>query len=137
MMLRKFIYRMVAGASAFCLVHSISAAAFAQVSVPQVKTLGPDQSMNALLFLEARTVEVENPSNELDDVAQSMNAGFAIAQSPQTQPADFALSSLPIIGELLNAEGNIDFGMELPVSFNVGSVMGETGLILSTDFTMD
>lgn len=136
-MLKKFVCRAVAGVSTFCLVYSVSAAAFAQVSAPQVKTSVPGQPMNALMFLEARTIEVESPFNELDDVAQSMNAGFAIAQSPQTQPEGFTLDSLPLIGDLLNAEGNIDLGMELPVSLNVGSVLGETGLILSTDFTMD
>lgn len=133
----KLIYRLIAGASAFCLVHSVSAAACAQVSVPQMKTSVPDQPVNALLFLEARTIEVESRSNSLSEAADNINAGFAIAQSPQTQPAGFALDSLPLISGLLDEAGNFDLGMDLPVSFNVGSVMGETGLILSTDFTMD
>ncbi len=130
------IYRMIAGVSAFCLVQSVSAIACAQKITPQIKPSGPDPSVGSLLPLEARTVEIESQSDSLESTAQTINAGFAIAHSSQSQSVGLALDSLPLIGDLINAKG-FDWGMDLPLSFNVGSVMGETGLILSTDFTMD
>ncbi|MGB3291625.1 MAG: hypothetical protein WBB01_01390 [Phormidesmis sp.] len=134
-MLNKSIYRMVAGAFTFCLVHSVSTRVCAQEAAAQTETL-PELSVEFLLPLEARTVEIESRIDSLEAIAHTINTDFAIAQSP-TEPAGLALDSLPIIGELIDAEGNFDWGIDLPIAFNVGSVMGDAGLILSADFAID
>ena len=132
-MLKQFVYRMIAGVSTFCLVHAASTVVYAQENDAQVSSAESNQLVDFLLPLDARTIEIESQPEGLDTVAHRINVGFAIAHTPPTEPA----YSLPIIGDLIDAEGNFDWGIDLPVSFNFGNVEGETGLVLSTDFALD
>ena len=136
-MLKQFVYRMIAGVSTFCLVHAASTVVYAQENDAQVSSAESNQLVDFLLPLDARTIEIESQPEESATVAHRINVGFAIARTSPTEPAGLALDSLPIIGDLIDAEGNFDWGIDLPVSFNLGNVEGETGLVLSTDFVMD
>lgn len=80
--------------------------------------------------------EIEMDAIAHQRVADSINAGFADDQTTD-ESADLNLAEIPIIGDLLDAEGNFDWGMDLPISVNLGDVMGDYGLVLSADFAMD
>ena len=71
-------------------------------------------------------IQVSNTLNER--IEQSRHAG---------REGGIQLDSIPIVGDLLDDAGNLDIGINLPFDVSIDDVMGETGLVLSTDFTVD
>lgn len=128
--------RLIAGASILCLVPTLSAdSVWAQEPNPPVS--GPLEAL--LLPLEPGKMavgEVEVDAIARQSVADRINAGFADDQTTG-ESADLDLAEIPIIGDLIDAEGNFDWGMDLPISVNLGDVMGDYGLVLSADSAMD
>ncbi len=80
--------------------------------------------------------EIEMDAIAHQKVADSINAEFTDDPSAD-ESANLNLADIPIIGDLLDAEGNFDWGMDLPISVNLGNVMGDYGLVFSADFAMD
>ena len=72
----------------------------------------------------------------LDQVSDTLNDQIESDQQANTKDS-LPLDSLPIIGELMDESGNFDIGIDLPFDVSINDVMGETGLIFSTDFTVD
>lgn len=70
----------------------------------------------------------------LDEVIQGIDAEFASAQNPTDGADELALDSIPVVGALLNEEGKFDWGMDIPVTFDFGDLIGEPVLIVGTDF---
>lgn len=89
-----------------------------------------------LLPLTARRIESPSESIALDQVSESLNVQIENSRDTDTNQG-FQLGSLPIIGDLLDEAGNLDMGIDLPFDMTIGDVMGETGLVFSTDFTVD
>ena len=77
---------------------------------------------------------VASPPNELTAIAHSINAQAAADRTAASEPDSLALTSLPIVGDFINEDGSFDMGMDLPFAFNIGDVMGETGVVLSVTF---
>lgn len=136
-MLTMPVCRLIAGASILCLMPMLSADSVWAQSEPNPSVPG---SLEALLLpLEPGTMsigEVEIDAIARQSVADHINAGFADDQTTD-ESADLDLADIPIIGDLVDAEGNFDWGMDLPISVNLGDLMGDYGLVLSADFAMD
>ena len=73
----------------------------------------------------------------LDEISQGINAEFKGIQNPTAKPDELALESIPVVGALLDEEGKFDWGMDLPVTFDFGDLIGEPVLIVGTDFPID
>lgn len=89
-----------------------------------------------LLPLFPRYVEAPEPALSLDTIAADIN-GQLFHHRPLATAPGLDIESLPIIGELIDEAGNFDWGMSLPISIDLGNVMGQTGLIFSADFATD
>ncbi|MGI8934553.1 MAG: hypothetical protein ACR2FS_10815 [Phormidesmis sp.] len=137
-MLKTSACRLIAGATTLCVVQMLSAnRVWAQTSAPDVPA--PSQREALLLPLEPGTMaigEMEMDAITHQRVADSINAEFTDDPSAD-ESANLNLADIPIIGDLLDAEGNFDWGMDLPISVNLGNVMGDYGLVFSADFAMD
>lgn len=137
-MLKTSVCSLIAGASTFCAIQLLGAGpVWAQTPVSTV--LEPDLSVTSLLPLEAGTVAVGEVGVDAiahQRIADSINAQFAGDQTSAAESTDLTLSEIPIIGEFLDEEGNFDWGMDLPISVNLGDVMGDYGLIVGADFAM-
>ena len=136
-MLRTFVRSLIAGASTLCLMQMLSAETVWAQSAPTLPTPSPLEA--SLLPLEPGTIavgEIDIDAIAHQRVADSINAGFTDDQTTD-KSADLNLAEIPIIGDLLDAEGNFDWGMNLPISVSLGDVMGDYGLVVSTDFAMD
>lgn len=86
-----------------------------------------------LLPLEAGRPSPHQISAELSATAESINTAFAKSQAPKTEPEVL----LPVVGELLNEEGKFDWGMDIPITFDFGDLIGNPVLIVGTDFQTD
>ncbi|MEL7329327.1 MAG: hypothetical protein AAGJ69_05735 [Cyanobacteria bacterium J06559_1] len=99
----------------------------------------PTQSL-ALLPLRPMQVEASFQAVQLEAIAQNMNAQMADARSHASQPEGLTLADIPLIGDVIDdvvdEEGNFESGMNLPVDFGVGNVMGSYGVTVSIDWAM-
>ncbi|MGB7085971.1 MAG: hypothetical protein WBD47_10485 [Phormidesmis sp.] len=134
-MLKAFMRCLIVGASTLCVAQVFDATAQAQVASPPAD-MPANQSTSALFPLESRTFEIEETVN-FDTVSESINNRTGRDSSAERKADELDMRSVPIIGELLDDEGNFDWGVDLPVSFNVGNVMGQTGLVLGADFPVN
>ncbi len=138
-MLKTSVGSLIAGASTLCVLQLLGAGpVWAQTLVPTV--LEPELSVTSLLPLEPETVavgEVEIDVAVHRRIADNINARFVDDQTSAAESADLTLSEIPIIGEFLDEDGNFDWGMDLPLSVNLGDVMGDYGLIVGADFAMN
>ena len=89
-----------------------------------------------LLPLEPMSMAVTADAPQLDVIADSMNTQMADARSQPEEPTGFSLEQLPIVGDLVDEKGNFDWGMDLPVSVNVGDVLGSYGVTVDMDFSL-
>ncbi len=103
-------------------------AAFAQSLSASVVSLLPSESSQ----FDAQRSEVG-----LSAIAENINTDVAInrqlaEESAKAGTLDFA--DLPLIGGLLENEGKVSVGSNLPLSFSVGSMMGSYGVVMNADF---
>ncbi|MEM6449006.1 MAG: hypothetical protein AAF703_01695 [Cyanobacteria bacterium P01_D01_bin.105] len=126
---------------------SVRSSSAASGSIPALEQHTPEQhtpeqhvierhTTDELLPLTARKVEVSGGAVILDQISDEFNAQMESQWQADTTEG-FPLESLPVIGELLDESGNLDMGINLPVDMRIGDVMGETGLVLSADFTVN
>ncbi len=108
--------QMIAGAFTLCFMGLLSNSAPAHAQTPK--------PLKALA----------SPPHELAAIAHSINAQIAAERGVDSEPVGVVLTSLPIVGDLLNEDGSFDMGMDLPLVVNVGDVMGQTGMVLSITF---
>lgn len=123
-MIKTFFNRLIVGASTFCAVPILfpTGAAFAQ---PQPK---------AVLFpLESRSFELEQDAIALDAVSDRINTHFSDNDPSAEESSGLDLNELPIIGSFVDESGNFD--MDLPVSVSIDDLVGETVLVIGTDFS--
>ena len=132
-MLKTLVRPLTVGASTFLIFQLVGSAhtAIAQTPSPLNPSLWP---------LEARTFELQSNTPELDAVSNAINHQMADESSAEAESKSLNLEDLPIIGDFVDdfvdEEGNFDWGVDLPMDVSVGDVVGETGVILSTDFTV-
>lgn len=88
---------------------------------------------SSLLPLEAGQLSTRQPDAELSVAAENINAAFAKSQEPEPEPEVL----LPVIGEFLNEKGKFDWGMDIPVTFDFGDLVGNPVLVVGTDFKVD
>lgn len=115
---------MCAGAGYIAL--ATASAAYAQTT--------PSQSLT-LLPLNTASVVDEPYDVQLEAIALNINEQIANAHTQQDAPKGMSLDKVPVIGDLLDEEGNFDWGIELPFSVGVTDVMGSYGVVVSTDFS--
>ena len=110
----------------------------ASAQAPPTNYPGSEPAAEVLLPLEDKAFGIESQGLGLDAVADDIN-GWVVADRDRS--AGLGLEDLPLVGdlvsELVDEEGNVDFGMDLPVSIGLDNVMGETGLVLGADFAVD
>ncbi|MGB3671141.1 MAG: hypothetical protein WA783_10940 [Phormidesmis sp.] len=94
----------------------------------------PSQSL-ALLPLNTASVVDGHYDVQLEAIALNINEQIANAHAQQDAPKGMSLDQVPVIGDLLDEEGNFDWGIELPFSVGVTDVMGSYGVVVSTDFS--
>ncbi|MGC1310354.1 MAG: hypothetical protein WA885_24250 [Phormidesmis sp.] len=128
-MLKTFVHHLIFGMSAFCCTQTLAA-----VHSPTAQAQARPTA--SLLPLQPRTFEIEEGIS-FEAVSEGINTDMADSQFLKTSQPGLALDSLPLIGDLLDEEGNFDWGMNLPMTVNLGDVMGETGLVLGTDFSVE
>ena len=123
--------------AALCTFEAFVSAIPATASAPDNITVPDDITMtDELLPLSARAMDAPRQSVGLDQVSDTLNDQIESDQQANTKDS-LPLDSLPIIGELMDESGNFDIGIDLPFDVSINDVMGETGLIFSTDFTVD
>jgi hypothetical protein len=124
---------------------------FAAVSaispVAQAQTSSLDQPMASLLPLEARfslrTLSTEAQPMSLDKAADTFNQNMVTDRAIAANPMGQFLQSLPLISDFVDETGHLDLGTDfdmgtnLPISVDLGNVMGNTGLVFSTDFKLN
>lgn len=93
------------------------------------------ESSLTLLPLTAAQFETTHHALPLDVVNTHLNKQIAIARNQPTEPEGLSFDQIPLINELLDDEGNLDMGIELPFSVSVTDVMGSYGVVLSADFS--
>ena len=133
--------RLLLGASIVCAVPMIlSAGAMQAQSLPdEAITDGmPPIAEDSLVLLPLQSVSVSETYGAvpLDTIADDMNAQMADARSQPQEPTGFSLDQLPIVSDLVDEEGNFDWGMDLPVSINVSDVLGAYGVTVDMDFRL-
>ena len=99
----------------------------------------PDQSL-ALLPLRSMQIESSAQTVQLEAIAQNMNTRMTDARSHSSQPEGLTLADIPLIGDVIDnvvdEDGNFESGMDLPVDFGVGDVMGSYGVTMSVDWAL-
>jgi hypothetical protein len=124
---------------------------FAAVSaispVAQAQTSSLNQPMASLLPLEARfslrTLSTEAQPMSLDKAADTFNQNMVTDRAIAANPMGQFLQSLPLISDFVDETGHLDLGTDfdmgtnLPISVDLGNVMGNTGLVFSTDFKLN
>ena len=106
------------------------------VSTPVISA--PAQSAtHELLPLTTRQLDIPGEPLGLEQVSKTVNAQIDSNRHSEQMAERLQLETLPLIGELLDESGNLDIGVDLPFDMSISNVMGETGLVLSTDFTVD
>lgn len=126
-MLKTLTFRFVSGAFVLCVAELLGSAIAAQA-----------RPVDSLLPLRTRTIEATGENVGYEEVADTMNTQIAEEQARLNEPVGLQLESIPIVNELINAAGELDtsfkMGGGVPLSVGVGDVMGNTGVVLSTDF---
>lgn len=89
-----------------------------------------------LLPLSTEQMSIPDSRIELAQVSDTLNARMRRDRTSESAEG-FRLDSLPIVGDLLDESGNLNMGINLPFDINIDSVMGETGLVFSTDFKVN
>ncbi len=115
------------------------------LSVTLAAALGPGQPVwanphnaaRSLLPLEDGKMPDHRPPTELSEAAESINSEFASAKNPGAKSDELDLTGVPIVGEMLDENGKFDWGMDIPVSFDFGNLIGNPVLIVGTDFPTD
>ncbi|MGB3573351.1 MAG: hypothetical protein WBG63_15075 [Phormidesmis sp.] len=123
---RKVLSACVVCAGAGYIALATASAAYAQTT--------PSQSL-ALLPLNTASVVDGHYDVQLEAIALNINEQIANAHAQQDAPKGMSLDQVPVIGDLLDEEGNFDWGIELPFSVGVTDVMGSYGVVVSTDFS--
>ena len=90
-----------------------------------------------ILILPDDEDETRHRTLGLDEISQGIDAEFNSAQNPAAKSDELALESIPVVGALLDENGKFDWGMDLPVTFDFGDLIGEPVLIVGTDFPID
>lgn len=94
----------------------------------------PDSDKASLLLpLEVGKLPTHQLNMELSLAADNINKEFAASQNSEPEPDVL----LPVVGELLNEKGKFDWGMDIPVTFDFGDLVGNPVLIVGTDFSTD
>ncbi len=74
----------------------------------------------------------------LAQVANGLNQQMAMERAIAAEPVGLQFSDLPmvkdLVKDLVDDSGNLDIAKGLPFSVGLGDVMGQTGIVLSTDF---
>ena len=136
MMLKVSIRRLLLGASVVCGMSMVLNAGAIQAEVLPNGALPVGDDSLILLPLEPMSMAVTADAPQLDVIADSMNTQMADARSQPEEPTGFSLEQLPIVGDLVDEKGNFDWGMDLPVSVNVGDVLGAYGVTVDMDFSL-
>ena len=98
---------------------------------------GSTPNADSLLPLEEVKTSVHRPNTKLSEAAESINIAFANSQNPEAKSGELDLAGVPILGEMLNENGKFDWGMDIPISFDFGNLIGNPVLIVGTDFPTD
>ena len=84
---------------------------------------------SSLLPLEEGKPSTYSPAAELSAAAESINAEFSNAQDPETEAEESGLSEMPFVSELVDGlmdeNGKFDWGIDIPISFDFGNLIGE------------
>lgn len=128
---RHLLGRLIVGASTLCFIPLLATATQAQ-SVPS-HTISNSDAIAAWQPLEARSFVIEEGVS-FDHVSASINSRLAGEGAPATKAVGIEIESLPLISELLDEEGNFDLG--LPFNVDMGDLMGESSIMVGTDFSL-
>lgn len=123
---RHLLGRLIVGASTLCFIPLFSTAAYAQSSPAS-------DAIAAWQPLEARTFVIEEGIS-LDHVSASINSHLSGEETVATKSVGIEIESLPVISDLLDEEGNFDLG--LPFNVDMGDLMGESFIMVGTDFSL-
>ena len=92
---------------------------------------------SSLLPLEDGKMSAHRTGTGLSEAAESINSDFADSQNSGAKSNELDLAGVPIVGEMLSEDGKFDWGMDIPVSFDFGNLIGNPVLIVGTDFPTD
>ena len=115
-------------AAIFACSMGTASAAIAQTSPSPADSIGP---------LDARTVERTDTGMSYEDAADSINRQVAQVQQAQSEPSGLDLRELPLIGELLDEDGNVGFVNDIPLSVDFNDMEGGTSVVLEEQFTVE
>jgi hypothetical protein len=130
---------------------AVTPSAVAQTSVP-VTALSPVVSdisepmtrpVPLEMPLETQSTSIEKQRAELDQAADNFNQQRGVDSAIGSDAIAQFLESIPFINDFINESGkfavgsNLETGTNFPISFDLGDVMGNTGLIVSTDFKVN
>ncbi len=117
---------------------SLPVALVAVLGIGQSAWANPIPNTASLLLpLEDGKMPSHRTGTELSEAAENINTAFIDAQNPGAKPDELDLAGVPIVGEMLDENGKFDWGMDIPVSFDFGNLIGNPVLIVGTDFPTD
>lgn len=102
---------------------------------PAIALPNPDSASSLLPLEEGRPAHPE--AVELSATEEHINADFSESQNPEANSNELDIDKVPIVGDLLDENGKFNWGMDMPVTFDFGSLVGNPVLIVGTDFTVD
>lgn len=126
--------RLGLGVSLLCALGLLMGAAPAQAQLAEDTGL-TQSTTDKLMPLTARQMGLPSEPVGLEQVSDTFNA--QMESDRQDKAEGLQLDTLPIIGDLVDESGHLNMGVDLPFEMSISDVMGETGLVLSTDFTVD
>ena len=92
---------------------------------------------SSLLPLENGEMSAHRTDTRLSEAAENINTAFLDSQNLGVKSDELDLAGVPIVGEMLDENGKFDWGMDIPVSFDFGNLIGNPVLIVGTDFPTD
>ncbi|MFK8183928.1 MAG: hypothetical protein AB8B99_11185 [Phormidesmis sp.] len=84
--------------------------------------------------LEARSLGEIGHTVNLDEMADSLNSQ---PEEAEPEPVGLDLRRLPIIGRMIDDEGNLQFGRRVPVSVDFDDIEGGTSVMLEERFSIN
>lgn len=94
-------------------------------------------SASSLLPLEDGKMSIHHTGTGLNEAAENINTAFITAQNLGAKSDELDLAGVPVVGEMLDENGKLDWGMDIPFSFDFGNFIGDPMLIIGTDFPTD
>ncbi|MEN8446857.1 MAG: hypothetical protein ABG776_17820 [Cyanobacteria bacterium J06555_13] len=84
--------------------------------------------------MESRSIAEAGPVVNLDDTADNINSRTQEVQNAEPEPVGWDWRQLPLIGELIDEEGNFQMGGTVPVSVDFDDFEGGTSIMVGEQF---